>query len=268
MAPEISDLNGKVAIVTGAAGVKGIGRATALALAKAGADVAVCDLYVKKGDLDLEGTANAIRKLKRRSIAIQTDITREDDVVNLVEKVVKEFGRLDIFVNNAGVMLQAPLTDLTAELWSKVIDTNLKGVLFCCREAAKVMIKQKSGCIVNIASVGGMRGSPAEIPYGISKAGVFQLTRGVAQELAPYGIRVNGIAPGLIATDLGPHCGANPEMEKKIFESAHIPLGRVGDPSDIADVVVFLSSEASRYMTGTTIPVDGGLNTILIFITG
>ena len=124
------------------------------------------------------------------------------------------------------------------------------------------MIKQKSGCIVNIASVGGMRGAPPEIPYGISKAGVIQLTRGVAQELAPYGIRVNGIAPGFIVTDLGTHSGIkNTEDEKAMFESVRklIPLGRLGEASEVADVTVFLCSEASRYMTGVTLIVDGGL---------
>ncbi|MBN1368410.1 MAG: SDR family oxidoreductase [Dehalococcoidales bacterium] len=258
-------LDGRVAIVTGAAGIRGMGRAIALALANAGADVAVCDLYADKvGNFDLEGTANEIRKLGRRSIAVQTDVTKESDVTNLVEKVVKEFGRIDILVNNAGVMIAAPLLELTTETWDKVIDINLKGYFLCCREVAKVMVKQKSGSIVNIASTSGYRGAPPQIPYGVSKAGVIQLTRGVAQELVPYGIRVNGIAPGFISTDLGTHGGSKtPEMEKAMHEAMEnmirgIPIGRAGEAIDVADVALFLCSDSSRYMIGQMLVVDGG----------
>ena len=174
-----------------------------MALANAGADVAVCDLHIDKGNIfDLEGTANEIRKLGRRSIAVQTDITKESDVNNLVERVVKELGTVDILVNNAAIGGTESLLKVTLKQWDRTMDVNLKGCLLCCQAVGKIMVKQKSGSIVNIASIGGMRGSPPEIPYGISKAGVIHLTRAAAQELAPYGIRVNGIAPGFTKTDM------------------------------------------------------------------
>lgn len=257
-----NSLNGKVAIVTGAAGIRGMGRAIALALAKAGADVAVCDMYVKKEDLDLESTAKEIQKLNRRSIAIQVDITKKADVDNMVAKVTSEFGRIDILINNAGVMITAPLLELSEEKWDKLIDINLKGCFLCTQAVAKVMVKQKSGSIVNMGSTGGLRGSPSNIPYSVSKAGVIHLTRGSAQELSNYGIRVNCMAPGFISTDLGTHSGnAKPEDEKVMFENIKnvIPMSRVGQPDEVAKLAVFLSSEASSYITGETVVIDGGL---------
>jgi NAD(P)-dependent dehydrogenase (short-subunit alcohol dehydrogenase family) len=266
------NLDGRVAIVTGAAGIMGMGRAIALALANAGADVAVCDLHIDKGNMyDLEGTANEIRKLGRRSIGVKTDVTQESDVNSLVERVVKELGTVDILVNDAGIGGAAPLLKATSKQWDRVMDVNLKGCFFCCQAVARVMVKQKRGAIVNIASAGGMRGSPPEIPYGISKAGVIHLTRAVAQELVQYGIRANAIAPGITKTDMPINdmveggAALSAQMIADIREQAFrgwgklVPMGRLGEPSDIADVALFLCSDMSRFITGVTIPVDGGL---------
>jgi 3-oxoacyl-[acyl-carrier protein] reductase len=263
-------LDGRVAIVTGAGGLRGMGRAIALALAKAGADVAVCDLHIKEGNFDLEGTANEIRKLGRRSIAVQTDVTKESDVNNLVERVVKELGTVDILVNNAGVMINEPLLKVTLKQWDRVMDVNLKGCLLCCQAVGRVMVKQKRGNIVIVASTAGLRGAPPQIPYGMSKAGAIRLTRAVAQELAPYGIRANAIAPGFISTDLGTNsmegseaqdAQMSDEMRDKVFSGLEraVPLGRVGETSDIANLVLFLCSDASSYITGQSIVIDGGL---------
>ena len=272
MVPVNYNLDGRVAIVTGAAGIRGMGRAIALTLASAGADVAVCDLYADKvGSFDLEGTANEIRKLGRRSIAVKTDITNINDVNNLVDTVVKELGTVDILVNNAGFGVAEPLLQLTLKTWNKVMDINLKGCFLCCQAAGKIMVKQKRGVIVNIASTSGRRGSPSLVPYGTSKAGVISFTRAAAQELAPYGIRVNGIAPGPTVTDMPSHVAeggpvSNDEMITKMREQVFggnmglmVPLGRYGLPSDIANVTLFLCSDASGYVTGETLAVDGGL---------
>jgi 3-oxoacyl-[acyl-carrier protein] reductase len=263
-------LDGRVAIVTGAAGLRGMGREIALTLAKAGADVAVCDLHINEGDFDLEGTANEIRTLGRRSIAVQADVTKESDVNNLVDKVVKEFGTVDILVNNAGIIVSEPLLKVTVKQWDRVMDVNLKGCLLCCQAVAKVMVKQKRGSIVIMASTGGMRGAPPQIPYGMSKAGAIHFTRAAAQELAPYGIRVNAISPGFITTDLGANslevspaqsAQMSAGIRDQVFQGLEkiVPLGRLGEPGDVADVALFLCSDASRYITGQSIVVDGGL---------
>ena len=266
------NLDGRVAIVTGAAGIRGMGRAIALTLANAGADVAVCDLYADTvGSFDLEGTANEVRKVGRRSLAIKTDITQESDVKNLVNTVVKEFGRIDILVNNAGFGVAEPILNLSLKTWDKVMDINLKGCFLCCQAAAKVMVKQKRGAIVNIASTSSRRGSPPLVPYGTAKAGVLSFTRAAAQEFAPYGIRVNGIAPGPTVTDMPSHIAeggpvSNGEMITQMREQVFsgnlglmVPLGRYGMPTDIANVALFLCSDASSYVTGETLMVDGGL---------
>ena len=268
--PSLS-LEGRVAIVTGAAGLRGMGRATALTFADAGADVAVCDLNVKGETYDLEGTAEEIRKLGRRSLAIQTDVTKESDVTSLVEKVVQEFGTIDILANVAGVSAHETLMDMTRDLWDKAMDVNLRSVLICCQAAGKIMIERKRGSIINWTSIGGMLIGSASA-YGIAKAGLMVLTGWVARELAPYNIRVNAIAPGGVATDFGRHRIGRPPWEVSPGRQARpegteqgrpqqsgAPLGRSGEPGDIADVALFLASDASRYITGQTIVVDGGV---------
>lgn len=264
--PNLS-LEGRVAIVTGAGGIRGMGRATALTFAEAGADVAVCDINVKGETFDLEGTAEAVRKLGRRSLAVQTDLTKEGEVASLVDKVVKEFGTVDILANNAGISIHVPFMETTREIYDKAMDANLRSQFICCQEVGKVMIEQKSGVIINWISLSAYKVGRAFV-YGLAKIGATALTAWVAKELAEYNIRVNGIAPGLVKTDLGPHGihtvriipptqeGDRPftmdDMGKRL------PLGRIADPEDIADVALFLASDLSRYITGQIIIVDGG----------
>lgn len=260
--PSLS-LEGRVAIVTGAGGKKGIGRATAITFAEAGADVAVCDINVTGETFDLEGTAEEIRKLGRRALAVQTDVTKESDVANLVEKVVKEFGTVDVLANNAGISIHVPFLETTREQYDKAMDVNLRSQFICCQQVSKVMIEQKRGSIINWVSLSAYKIGRAYV-YGIAKIGVTALTGWVARELAQYNIRVNGIAPGLVRTDLGPH-GIHlvPRPGNRPFNPEEmgrmIPLGRMAEPQDIADVALFLASDASRMITGQTIIVDGGI---------
>ncbi|HEY4686565.1 MAG TPA: SDR family NAD(P)-dependent oxidoreductase [Dehalococcoidia bacterium] len=267
--PSLS-LEGKAALVTGAASVRGMGRAIALTLAGAGADVAVCDLRVSGDDFDLEGTAAEIRKLGRRSLAVQADLTKEGDVAGLFQRVAQEFGRLDVLVNNAGLSAHHTLLQMPTDLWDKAIEVNLKAPFLCCQAAARLMVEQKSGVIVNMASISGLRFGSASA-YGIAKAGVIVLTGWAARELAPHNVRVNAIAPGAIDTDFGRHRVGLPPWE--ITPSGPTsapprpgggggggaPLGRRGEAADIADVALFLASDAARYITGQTIVVDGGV---------
>jgi NAD(P)-dependent dehydrogenase (short-subunit alcohol dehydrogenase family) len=245
-------LAGKAAIVTG--GRRGIGRAIALALAEAGADVALGDRVVDDGEL--EAVAAEIKKLGRRSIAVQADITRKADVDSLVQKTLAELGTIDILVNNAAMNIRAPLIELNEEGWDKVIDTDLKGYYLCSQAAGKIMVKQKRGNIINIASTAAMYTAPEMGAYCIAKAGVVMLTRILAVELAQYNIRVNAVAPSMVKTKFSQPLWADPKTLKEI--EAGVPLGRMAEPSDIVGPVLFLASEASAYITGHTIVVDGG----------
>ncbi len=261
--PSLS-LQGKTALVIGAGSTRGIGRAIAVLFAEAGADVAVSGISLKGRGCDLEGTADEIRKLGRRSLAIRADATQEAEVVSLVDAVVREFGRLDILVNNAGASAHETLLRTTNELWDKAMNVNLKSAYLGCRAAAQVMIKQKSGNIINMASIGGMRPGSACV-YGIAKAGVIMMTAWVAREMAPHGVRVNGIAPGPIDTDIGVHrIGRSPwdvidGAYERMIQAGTAPLGRKGQTSDVADLALFLASDASSYITGETVVVDGGI---------
>jgi len=259
--PSLS-LEGRVAIVTGAGGIRGIGRATALTFAEAGADVAVCDINVKGETFDLEGTAEEIRKMGRRALAVQVDLTKENDVANLVDKVVKEFGAVDVMANNAGISIHVPFMETTQEIYDKAMDANLRSEFLCCQQVSKVMIEQKRGSIINWISLSAYKTGRAYV-YGMAKIGATALTAWVARELAEYNIRVNGIAPGLVRTDLGPHgIHTVPRPSDRPFSfddmGRMIPLGRIAEPQDIADVALFLASDASRYITGQIIVVDGG----------
>ena len=246
-----------------------MGRATALAFAEAGADVAVTDLIVKADNWDLEGTAEEVRKLGRRSIAVKADVTKRIEVDNLVKNTVQEFGTIDILANVAGVPSNAPFIEMTPELWQKGLDVNITSVLLCCQAAGKVMMEQKRGSIINWSSSAAYQMGVLSV-YGIAKIGIRHLTGWVARDLGPYNIRCNAVAPGLIATDFGfvgidgsinddskphPRAGGTERVNT-------IPLGRMGDASDVADVAVFLASDASRYITGVTIPVGGGITMI------
>jgi dehydrogenase/reductase SDR family protein 4 len=245
-------LAGKSAIVTG--GRRGIGRAIALALVEAGADVALGDRVVEDGEL--EAVAAEIKKMGRRSLAVQADITQKADVDGLVQKTLAEFGTVDLLVNNAAMNIRAPLLELKEEGWDRVIDTDLKGYYLCSQAAGKVMVSQKRGNIINIASTAAMDTAPQMGAYCIAKAGVVMLTRILAIELSPFNIRVNAVAPSLVKTKFSQPLWAEAETLKRI--ESEIPLGRLAEPEDIVGPVLFLASEDSAYITGHTIVVDGG----------
>ena len=250
--PNLS-LEGKVAVVTG--GRRGIGRAIALTFAEAGTDVAVCDVVVEGGEM--EAVVEEIKKLGRRSLAVQTDVTQKAQVDNLVKRVEDEFGVIDILVNNVGGgSARALLLETSEDDWDRVLDTNLKGCFLCSQAVTKRMIERKKGNIINIASINAFVVHKERAPYSISKAGVLMLTKGLALQLASYNIRVNAIAPGPIKTHQQQSVMSDSKRLKEVV--ARIPLGRLGEPSEVADVALFLASDASRYITGDTIVVDGG----------
>jgi NAD(P)-dependent dehydrogenase (short-subunit alcohol dehydrogenase family) len=250
-------LKDRVAIVTGAGGVNGIGRAIALTLADAGADVAVGDIIVKEENWDLEGTAEEIRKLGRRSLAVQVDVTKESDVVGFIDKVVREFGTVDILVNSVGAAAHSSLEGLTLALWEKAMDINLKSAYLCCRAASKIMKERKKGVMINMSSLSGIDAAGASV-YGISKQGVVTLTRWLGWELAPDNIRVNAIAPSGVRSDFGRHSigGSFAEARRQVGGSS--AQWGITEPGDIANVALFLASDASSRITGQTILVDGG----------
>lgn len=248
------DLTGKVGIVTGGAG--GIGKALALGLAGHGADVAVTSRTLSK----LEPVAADIKALGRKSLAVASDVTDERSVQDMVGRVVKEFSRIDILVNAAGINIRSSAEDIKIEDWKKVMDFNALGTFVCCQAVGRVMIKQKSGRIINLSSVRGRYGAPSgAIAYSPSKGAVDTLTRTLACEWAKYSILVNAVAPTLIETDLTRQALANPEFAKTM--KARIPLGRWGFPEDVVGPVVFLASKASDFVTGQIIYVDGGTTT-------
>jgi 3-oxoacyl-[acyl-carrier protein] reductase len=256
-------LKEKIALVTGAR--RGIGKSIALAFAEAGAHVVVCDNVIEDGEL--KSVEKEIIKKHGKSFSLKADITIKRDVKRLFQHIMRRYDRIDIVVNNAGISARGSLLELTEKDWDRVLDVNLKGYYLCCQEAAKVMISQRSGNMINLSSVVAFKAlfsemadilqiTPEGLVYPVSKAGVTMLTRRVAWELARFNIRVNAIAPGQILTEMNSAYG-HPEEEKR--RSTKIPLGRMGRPEDIADVAVFLASDASSYMTGQTLVVDGGL---------
>jgi len=247
--PDFS-LAGKVAIVTG--GKRGIGRAIALAFAEAGADVAVCG----RGLADLEPVAGEIRKLGRRSLAVQIDVTHKTEVDDLVRRVENELGGIDILVNNAGVIIRLPLLDTTEADWDKVVNVHLKGCYLCSQAVSMKMIEQKrKGSIINVASHHAFK-AVNEAAYCIAKAGVMMLTRVLARELGSHNIRANALAPGLVKTEANQLRWSDPEFLRQ--REAAIPLGRAADSYDMVGTALFLASDASSYITGQTIAVEGG----------
>ena len=249
--PNLS-LVGKVAIITG--GRRGIGRAIALAFAEAGADMVLCDKVVETGELD--AVAEEIKKFGRRSLAIRADVRYKADVDNLVRRAMDELGAIDILVNSAGIeILGIPLLECGEGDWDETLDTNIKGYYICAQAVGKGMVDQKRGNIVNIASVNAFRGDEGDGPYNVAKAGVVSFTKTLAKELASYNIRINAIAPGTVRTAL---CSVRDDPVALRQREATVPIGRIAEPSDIANVALFLASEASGYVTGHTIVVDGG----------
>ena len=245
-------VEGQVAVVTG--GGTGIGKGIALEFARAGADVVLAG---RRADI-LEAAAEEIRAVGRRAVAAPTDVTRREEVERLIEAATGAFGHIDILVNNAAHGGSGPsMADSDEERWDEIVDTNLKSAYLCCRAAAPGMIERGTGCIINISSVASMRPEGCRI-YGIAKAGVNFMTRGLAQDLAPYNIRVNCIAPGAVRTDmLTVDVGEDEANWEKL--ASYIPLGRVGAPADIGTVALFLASPAAHYISAQIISVDGAL---------
>jgi 2-deoxy-D-gluconate 3-dehydrogenase len=241
-------LEGKAALVTGGGG--GLGGAMALALAQAGADIVLFDLSAEP----MKKCATLIEN-ENRCVMATGDVRRLDDIEQAVQAVVTNFGRLDIAVNSAGVNIRKPALDYTEEDWSKIIDINLKGLYFCCLKEARVMKGQGAGRIINISSLTSENGLPHRSIYGASKGGVTATSRIMAAEWAPFGITVNCIGPGHMLTPLTETYFATSVGEKILSQ---IPLGRFGVSDDLAGAVVFLASEASAYITGQTIYIDGG----------
>jgi 2-deoxy-D-gluconate 3-dehydrogenase len=243
-------LEGKCALVVGAS--RGLGRAMALALAEAGANVGVAARSLDA----LEALAAEIHAHDVKTSALQVDVTDSASVDGMVEQMRERFGRLDILVNSAGVAWTARVVDTDDETWKRIIDTNLTGTFYCCRAAAKVMIEQNWGRIINLASVAGTKGVPGLGAYAASKGGVVQLTRTLALELARYNIRVNSLAPGYFRTDMNAAALDDPTLGPKIL--GRIPLRRAGDPKELAPLVVLLASDAADFITGEVYYVTGG----------
>jgi 2-deoxy-D-gluconate 3-dehydrogenase len=242
-------LDGKAAIVTGAA--RGLGQAMAVGLAEAGADVALVDI------LPTEDSKKTIEKLGRKAVGIKADLSSIDCVDAIIDTTVRKLGKLDILVNNAGIIRRAPITEFTEKDWDDVIQINQKTLFFLSQAAAKVMIQQgEGGKIINTASMLSFQGGILVPSYTASKSAVAGLTRALANELATHRINVNAIAPGYMATDNTAPLRADPVRNKAILE--RIPAARWGNPDDLKGIVVFLVSEASAYLTGYTIAVDGG----------
>lgn len=247
------DLTGKVALVTGAS--SGIGRAAAMALANQGAKVAVAARRVDK----LQALAAEIKNHGKEALVLEMDVTKKDQIVAGVAKIVETFGRLDILLNNAGVAEFAPFDTMTEGQWDKTLDTNLKGYFLVAQASAREMTKHKWGRIINISSIASAGvgvGFPQIAQYCASKGGVIGLTEALADELAPVGILVNTIGPGVIETEMTEAMLKDPKQAEALLSRA--PLKRAGKPEEVAAAVVFLASEESSYVTGATLYVDGG----------
>lgn len=249
MTTAAKQLEGQVALVTGAS--RGIGRAVALALAAAGAKVVVN--YARSSTAAEEIVAH-IAAEGGQALALQADVAQAEQVDALISRTLETFGRIDILVNNAGITRDTLLLRMKLEDWQAVIDLNLTGVFLCTKAVAKGMLKQRSGRIINIASVAGQMGNPGQANYSAAKAGVIGFTKTVAKEMASRGVTVNAVAPGFIETDM---TGDLPNTEEIL---KFIPLGRFGKPDDIAGMVRFLAADpAAAYITGQVFNVDGGM---------
>lgn len=246
------ELEGQVSLVTGAGRAgKGIGRSICLALAAEGAKIAIADFAEEAA----AAVANEIAQAGGEAIALKVDVSSTADVEQIVQVVVDRFGKIDILVNNAGITRDNLLLKMSEQEWDAVLDTNLKGAFNCTRAVAKLMLRQRSGRIVNISSVMGLIGNPGQANYSASKAGIIGLTKTTARELGSRGVNVNAVAPGFIQTVM------TDELPEQLREniSKQIPLVRLGTADDVASAVLFLCSKASSYITGQVLNVDGGM---------
>lgn len=273
----MGSLDGKTAIVTGVGRPRGIGRAVALRLARDGANVVISDICRKyEGDLafynlgeweQLEKVVGEIEALGRKALAFKVDITKKDEIQQMVDGALEEFGHIDVLVNNAGTGVGVgPFLTIGEEAWDKTFEVNSKGTFLCCQAVLPTMIERKAGKIVNIASTAGLRGGGSYGAYGASKFAVVGMTQILAAEFSQFGINVNCVCPAMVETDLGfeeyeflsfVKGGTVEEVRQSVIEN--IPLGRAATGEDIADVVAFLASDDSRYMVGQAVAVTGGM---------
>jgi 3-oxoacyl-[acyl-carrier protein] reductase len=242
-------LDGKIAVVTGSA--RGIGRIISEELAKEGADLVLCDLKQEW----LSETAESVKAMGRKVLCLAVDVSKTPDVENVIAETMKTFGRIDVMVNNAGITKDTLMVRMSDEDWDSVISVNLRGTFLFTRAVGKVMMKQRGGAIVNIASIIGLIGNAGQCNYAASKAGVIALTKSAAKELAPRNVRVNAVAPGYIETKMTEVLSE--QVKGKMLEL--IPMKRIGKPLDVAKAVLFLSGEASSYITGQVVNVSGGM---------
>jgi len=242
-------LQGKVALVTGSA--QGIGKSIARALSEDGADCIISDVNLELA----EKAAEEIRTFGRKAIALKANVADSDEVSAMIQTGIAELGKIDILVNNAGITRDGLLMRMKDEDWDQVLSINLKGAFLCCRAVARPMMKQRSGRIINIASIVGAMGNAGQANYVASKAGLIGLTKTVARELASRGVTCNAVAPGFIDTAM---TRSLPEDVKEDL-SARIPMGKLGTPEDVAGAVRFLASDAAAYVTGQVIHVNGGM---------
>ncbi len=247
---EYFNLKDKTAIVTG--GSRGLGKAMALGLAECGANIVISDI-LEKESLD---TAEEIKKLGANAIYVKTDVSKKEDVDNLVQKTLETFGKIDILVNNAGILRTGPPEEIDEKTWNSVININLKGQFLCAQAAGKEMIKKKCGKIINIASIAGKSAFSQALCYNISKAGVIMLTKSLAHDWGRHNVQVNAIAPGMFKTDMTKDMLESEAMQGMIKTS--VPLQRYGEPNELISTILYLASDASSYITGETITVDGG----------
>ncbi|MEW6002345.1 MAG: 3-oxoacyl-[acyl-carrier-protein] reductase [Nitrospirota bacterium] len=243
------ELNGQIAIITG--GARGIGKAIAEGLAGKGANLVIVDINTDIAD----ETATVLKSLGTKVIGVKLDVSKSEEVVKVFEEIRKEFGRIDILINNAGITRDGLMIRMKEEDWDSVIDVNLKGAFLCSKEAIKDMSRQRYGRIVNISSVAAFMGNPGQANYSASKAGIVGLTKTMVKEYAGRGITVNAVAPGFIKTVMTDVLPDNIKEEIK----KQIPLGRFGSVEDVANAVIFLSSPESGYITGQVIHVNGGM---------
>lgn len=243
------NLKDKVAVVTG--GAQGIGKEIALTLAQAGANIVICDVNSET----LEKTKQEIENLGSKVLTFVVDVTVPEQVDNMISGVVKEFNRVDILVNNAGITRDGLVMRMKESDWDLVLDINLKGAFNCLKAVTRPMMKQRYGKIINISSVVGIMGNPGQVNYCASKAGMIGLTKSAAKELGTRGITVNAVAPGFIRTPMTDQL--TDEQKQQIF--SQIPQGKLGEAQDIANLVLFLSSNLSDYITGEVVRVDGGM---------